>query len=326
MTETDSTLSPADAALALLGEGCALQALTPEVSPRRYFRVASVASDVDVDVAGVTGAGESTSWLVVLSPTPAPQATTGFLADLDIRVPQIGKVIDGAYLVEDLGDRHLVHEPTAVNYQELLKQWRVLSTAQLPAAHPNLALALDHKLFDFELGMFRDCYLLDYRALSLSAAELGAVNDAIKELAQLASAGPLCLQHRDFHSRNILLPEHGDGAWIDHQDLRIGPLFYDLASLYTDAYADLPDDVYALLRDQVAPLGASFGLDPGAAEERFLLTALQRILKALGTFGKVLANGRNDFQPAETQARLLALALLDQLAIYPELRKLISQT
>jgi hypothetical protein len=319
MTDTDSTLSPADAVALLLDGGCELQALTPEVSPRRYFRPVKVSDD------HVNEIQSSPTWLVVLSPAPAPQATTDFLKGLGIRVPRLGKVVDGAYLVEDLGDRHLVHAPTAAHYEHLLKTWRLLCVADLPTAHPNRALALDQKLFDFELGMFRDSYLLGYRNFSLSAAQLGAVNDSIEELAALASAGPQCLQHRDFHSRNILLPEDCAAAWIDHQDLRIGPLYYDLASLYTDAYADLPDEVYELLRSYVAPLGADFGLGPEAAEERFLITALQRVLKALGTFGKVLTAGRSDFQAAETQARQLALALLDQLAIYPELRKLISQ-
>lgn len=322
MTDTNSTLSPADAAALLLDGQCDLQALTPEVSPRRYFRPALPDG---VKSTEVNATDSPPQWLVVLSAAAAPQATTDFLSNLGVRVPRLGKCIDGAYLVEDLGDRHLVHAPTVAYYQQLLKSWRLLSVAQLPSEHPNCAMALDMKLFDFELGMFRDSYLIDYRSLSMSAAELGAVNDSIEELAALASAGPQCLQHRDFHSRNILLPEDGVAAWIDHQDLRSGPLFYDLASLYTDAYADLPDEVYELLRNYVTPLGADFGMDAEASEERFLLTALQRVLKALGTFGKVLAAGRNDFQSAETQARLLALALFDQLAIYPELRKLISQ-
>ncbi|MDP7063213.1 MAG: phosphotransferase [Planctomycetota bacterium] len=310
MTSKDGTLSPAAAAAALLGEACKLQALTPEVSPRRYFRPMLP---------------DAQRWLLVLSPSPAPKATTDFLTSLGIPVPAIGETIDGAYLVEDLGDQHLVHQPTVASYRALLTQARLLREAQLPESHPNLALALDCDLFDFELGMFRDCYLLEYRGLDLSAAQHGAVEDAIKELAQLASAGPRCLQHRDFHSRNILLSEDSTPTWIDHQDLRIGPLFYDLASLYTDAYADLPDEVYALLREQVDNIGSAFDLDADAAEERFLWTALQRVLKALGTFGKVLAAGRSDFQDAEIQARQLSLALLDQLAIYPELRKIISQ-
>jgi hypothetical protein len=261
---------------------------------------------------------------VVLSPAPAPEPTTGFLRDIGIRVPKIGASMEGAYLVEDLGDRHLVHEPTLAHYEDLVISWMSFAQAELPPEHPNHRFALDCALFDKELNMFRDSYLLGFRGFQFSESELGFVNEAIQELAQLASAGPQCLQHRDFHSRNILLPEEGSTAWIDHQDLRSGPLYYDLASLYTDAYVQLSDDVFEMLRAQIMPLGEQTGLHSEDALEQFLLTALQRVLKALGTFGKVLTEGRSDFAAAESQARMFAIALLDQLGLYPELRKVLS--
>jgi|FLOH01.1.fsa_nt_gi N-acetylmuramate 1-kinase len=292
----------------LFGAPAELMALTPEVSPRRYFRANPEA--------GAT-------WLVVVSPTPAPHATTNFLRSLEIRSPKIGASMAGAYLVEDLGDVHLQHAPTFENYQSILQTWLQLASAELPAGHPNLRFALNRELFEVELGMFRDCYLRGYRALQLTAGAWQAIEQSLAELAVLACAGPQCLQHRDFHSRNILLPMQGGPAWIDHQDLRSGPLYYDLASLYTDAYVELPDDVFDLLRSQILPLGERCGLHPEDAMQQFLLTALQRVLKALGTFGKVLGAGRSDFEAAEIQARCFALALLDQLAIYPELRKVL---
>jgi aminoglycoside/choline kinase family phosphotransferase len=298
-------MSPAAAARTLFGTETALTALTPEVSPRRYFRPADPA------------AGD---WLLVLSPAPAPEATTAFLDGLGIRVPAIGATIDGAYLVEDLGDRHLAHAPDATDYELLLDDWRRLAQAQLPPESPNLALALDRELFDVELGLFHGRYLCAFRGMEADSEEARQCTRELADLADAASSGPQCLQHRDFHSRNILLPPSGPPAWIDHQDLRRGPLFYDLASLYTDAYVEPPDEVYALLREAIAPLGAAFGLAAEAGEEYFLLTALQRVLKALGTFGNVIVAGRDDYRAAAVAARRHALALLDQLALYPALR------
>ena len=103
---------------------------------------------------------------------------------------------------------------------------------------------------------------------------------------ELASE-PRVLCHRDYHSRNLMW---FDGALhvIDFQDARMGPDTYDLVSLLRDSYVDLPealvDDLityyYALSRGGEAP-------PPAAAEfrRRFDLMALQRNLKALGTFG-----------------------------------------
>jgi aminoglycoside/choline kinase family phosphotransferase len=311
-------LSPADAAAFLLGAPTALTALTPEVSPRRYFRPQNSAPAADV-----AASTSEPSWLVVLSSAPAPEATTDFLRNLGIRVPRIGASIEGAYLVEDLGDQHLVHAPTLANYEDLVISWMSFAQAELPQGHPNRRFKLDQGLFNKELSMFLESYLLGFRGLHFSASELAIVQENLQQLAELASAGPQCLQHRDFHARNILLPNAGPTAWIDHQDLRSGPLYYDLASLYTDAYVQLPDDVFELLRAQVMPLGEQTGLHPEDALEQFLLTALQRVLKALGTFGKVLLAGRQDFVAAESQARMFANALLDQLGVFPELRRIL---
>ena len=113
------------------------------------------------------------------------------------------------------------------------------------------------------------------------------------------------------------------GIRIDHQDLRPGPLYYDLASLWTDAYVDLPDGVWPLLCAERRALAALHGLDGEEAAERFTATALQRVLKALGTFAMLLARGRSDYAPAERRARAAALALVDDAPQWARLRPLV---
>lgn len=291
----------------LFGSAVELVELTPEASPRRYFRPQEAVTPPGLDAEQAKVA----QWLLVLSEDAPPLATAHLLADRGVRVPLLGPSWEGAYLVEDLGDRHLWHDPSLEHYNQLLEGWQPFAFEPLDAEHPNAALALDEALFVRELTMFQERYLQAFRG---GAAEGGVAQEIAAtclELAKAAAAGPSCLQHRDFHSRNILLPESGPLAWIDHQDLRRGPLFYDLASLYTDAYLDLPDQVYARLRAEVGPLGACFGLYLEEAQDRFHLSALQRVLKALGTFGNLLVNGREDYAEAEERARGFAIALLD---------------
>ena len=68
---------------------------------------------------------------------------------------------------------------------------------------------------------------------------------------------------------------------IDYQDARMGPDTYDLASLLRDSYVDLPEPlVDQLIARFAAVIGASAGF-----RDRFDLMAMQRNLKALGTFG-----------------------------------------
>ena len=108
-----------------------------------------------------------------------------------------------------------------------------------------------------------------------SAPELA---DALDALAEEVASYPRTLAHRDLHSENVL-GTSGEGlVVIDFQDALLAPRAYDMASLAVDPY-----------RTQDPRLGGAFrGLARtarGASPMEFDRTALQRALKALGTFG-----------------------------------------
>jgi aminoglycoside/choline kinase family phosphotransferase len=99
---------------------------------------------------------------------------------------------------------------------------------------------------------------------------------------ELASE-PRVLCHRDYHSRNLMLSQ-GQLYLIDFQDARMGPDTYDLASLLRDAYIDLNEiAVNELIAYFLALKGSATPETDFRA--RFDLMALQRNLKAMGTFG-----------------------------------------
>jgi aminoglycoside/choline kinase family phosphotransferase len=79
---------------------------------------------------------------------------------------------------------------------------------------------------------------------------------------------------------------------IDFQDARMGPDTYDLVSLLRDSYVDLPEQT---VDELIAYFLALKGVTGPATEfrERFDLMALQRNLKALGTFGYQTTARRN---------------------------------
>ncbi len=269
--------------------------LTPEAGLRRYFR------SENADVHG---------WLRVTSPDPAPEATTRFLQQCQVPVPRIGEIIDGAYLVEDLGDRHLADDPHQDAYRQLMGMWHRFAFQDLPPRHPNRAMALDAALFRRELELFRDAYLEGACSLKITPNLRAELRHAAEALADAASSGPWSLQHRDFHSRNVLLTDDGGLALLDHQDLRPGPVFYDFASLATDAYVDLSPEVQTLIQQGVKGLGMRLGLSPEQTLIQYRSTALQRVLKALGTFGRMLLIGRIDYVPAAHRAHAAAAQLM----------------
>jgi aminoglycoside/choline kinase family phosphotransferase len=78
---------------------------------------------------------------------------------------------------------------------------------------------------------------------------------------------------------------------IDFQDARLGPDTYDLVSLLRDSYVDLNDEqLDDLIAYFLALKGAS---DTAEFRRRFDLMAVQRNLKALGTFGFQTINRQN---------------------------------
>jgi N-acetylmuramate 1-kinase len=102
------------------------------------------------------------------------------------------------------------------------------------------------------------------------------------------------LCHRDYHSRNLMLHE-SQLYMIDFQDARMGPDTYDLASLLRDSYVDITDRDLDELIAYFLALKTRDGAAPDADQfrRRFDVMALQRNLKALGTFGYQTMTRRN---------------------------------
>jgi aminoglycoside/choline kinase family phosphotransferase len=94
------------------------------------------------------------------------------------------------------------------------------------------------------------------------------------------------LCHRDYHSRNLMLRDASLYV-IDFQDARMGPDTYDLVSLLRDSYVDITDRELDELIAYFLALKQRDGEAVPMTEfrRRFDLMALQRNLKALGTFG-----------------------------------------
>ncbi len=288
-----------------------LEPLTAEAGDRRYLRPQP-----------------ECGWLVVVADSPPPLPTTAWLARLGLRVPKVRsprRLGDGpgprhAWLVEDLGDELLARRPDPRSWAAVLAGWERFAFRPLPEDHPRAAARLDGALFRRELRKTVERWLVGHRHVPLGAAARREVEAWCDALAEAAADGPDAVQHRDLHSRNLVhlhvpATTAAEVAWLDHQDLQRGPLFYDLASLATDAYVDLPTEVVErLLPDARDAWAASHGLDPAEAEVRYHTVALQRVLKALGTFGDLLGRGRREYVAAEARARRLARELCSSVA------------
>jgi N-acetylmuramate 1-kinase len=267
--------------------------LTGDASTRRYFRVVPV-----------TGP----SIILALHPGPIEFATLPFVevADLLGRMPlPVPKVIGhsdslGILALEDLGDVTLqaylggtgIGEHTAL-YREAVGFIAMLQRRGAELASESCApyrLAFDVEKLTWELDFFVQHFVEGYRRAVLSQAERGALSDEWKAIAEELAAEPRVLCHRDYHSRNLMVRD-GSLYVIDFQDARMGPDTYDLASLLRDSYVDIGNAELDALIGHF--LSLSGGKHAGEFRRRFDLMAVQRNLKALGTFGNQAAVREN---------------------------------
>jgi len=261
-------------------------ALTGDASDRRYFRV--LPAQGDTVVLAVYAAPFTYASLPFVN-------TAELLAAMPVPVPRIlGHADDlGVLALEDLGDvtlqAHLGSAPPARHaalYREAVafidtfqKRGHALAGPQYGA----YGVAFDVEKLTWELDFFIKHYLGAYRGVTFDPAEREALRGECAAIVEELATEPRVLCHRDYHSRNLMLRD--DQLFIiDFQDARLGPDTYDLASLLRDSYVDLP---WAVVDDLIAYFLALQGR-PAEADEfrrRFDLMALQRNLKALGTFG-----------------------------------------
>lgn len=246
--------------------GARLEKIHAEASRRSFYRVRC---------------GRRTR-VAMVYPEPAPEETARFCSlqalylRYRLRVPEIEAVLGGqVVLQEDLGDRLLQkawREAGAGGRRRLLAQCLGI-LERLAAVPPSLAQArLDVARRKWEMDFFLAHFLPRHPRTNAGAGplrrQLHRLVDALEPEAVFA--------HRDFHSRNLLLL-NGELALVDFQDSLLAPRFYDLVSLAYDSYLDLGQERAALFPSLVAD-----GADPRLRQLR--LTALQRNIKALGTF------------------------------------------
>ena len=294
-----------------------LTPLTPDASDRRYVRVTPLAGPPFV-LALYPGALD---WAAM----PFADAHALF-TEMGIPVPRVLGHEDALGIVaqEDLGDvtlqawlREAADAERDRRYAEavdLIVAMQIRGRALASTPRLPYRLAFDVEKLMFELRFFAEHFLEGWRGVVLGADERAALEAACLALASRLAAEPRVICHRDYHCRNLMV--HTDRLRvIDYQDARMGPDTYDLASLLRDSYVTLPDPlVDAMLARFLAATGRG-PADQAQFRERFDIMAVQRNLKALGTFG-FQASRRNNPNYVGDMPRTLAY-LRVTLAKYP---------
>lgn len=264
--------------------------LTPDASTREYFRIRWNDKSAIACVYPEAFDSKEQTYLDVTNLFSKNNLPVAEIYDFD------GET--GVIIQEDLGDRILrdVLDDAGDEEKENLINQAIRLIAEIQKATQSAfdlksvasKLKFDQEKLGWELEFFKTHYFETYKKQSLSDEENRLLSEEFIELVKEleASAGVLC--HRDFHAANLMIDRKGNFRIIDHQDARIGAASYDLVSLLLDRITEVPS--VAWLREkrlyfleQREQIGLPH-IDPDDFVREFRLQAIQRCLKAIGTF------------------------------------------
>ncbi|HEX5736576.1 MAG TPA: phosphotransferase [Blastocatellia bacterium] len=295
--------------------------LSGDASTRSYFRAQSASASVILALYAepFDEAESAASRLARLeAANPAVRLTfandpcahvevTELLKESGLPVPAVLAVSgrDSLLLIEDVGDLrlqdwladHAGDEATSA-YRRAIELIVKIQEATGRALSPDSIcsrLAFDAAKLRWELGFFFANYFNRYLGMRLDAATANGVQEDFKAISAELSARPRVLAHRDFHTRNLMM-RASEMIIIDHQDARMGPASYDVASLLADPYTALDSDVAGEMVERFIELkaGSTLGLDDVEEFRRELeLMTVQRMLKAIGTYSSQAAVANN---------------------------------
>ncbi len=285
--------------------------LAGDASERRFFRL--------------NRPGGGGTVILVVFPEDTEEAelirytgTSHLLREAGLPVPGIYRRGKQSLLVEDCGD-HLLQD--AVRTRDPLPLYReavdlILRMQDRVPAGAALNPPFDEEKFIGELKFFLDHTVSGFFREKITGPARAEWQRVFRVLAQELGEQTRVFCHRDFHSRNLLLQEESLRI-IDFQDGRGGPGTYDLVSLLEDPYVSLTrehrEELKDYFLDRLGPRGINFS---GDFQRGYDMMALQRLLKAAGTFGyQVAVRGRRRYAAHLPSALNRAVEIMSH---YPE--------
>lgn len=298
------------------GASGSLVLLAGDASFRRYFRV--------TDTTGRS--------LVLMDAPPAKENCEPFLRiarhwhQRGVPVPAIiaDDLEQGFLLLEDFGDMTLMRQIGDGDPDGLYRHCiDVLLELQELTDTPGLP-DYDEGLLRREMALFTDWLVASYLGLSLPEHLAALMQQWFDELVAAALAQPRVAVHRDYHSRNLMVPRGRQLGILDFQDAVLGPYTYDLVSLLKDCYVRWPDaQVTAWTRHchERLPASRRTGRDFATFEQDVRVMGMQRHLKAAGIFARLwLRDGKPGYlQDIPNTVRYIVEAL-DHLPAYQPLQ------
>ncbi len=289
-----------------------LQPASADASFRQYFRV---------------GNNKDNKTYIVMDAPPEKEDCRPFLQVTElirscgVNAPAIlaMDMQQGFLLLDDLGNKPYLDQLNENNADELYIDAidALIKMQSIDAILPTY----DEQRLQTEIDLFETWYLNRHLGIQLSRTQKAFLGKVFKSLIQNALEQPQVFVHRDYHSRNLMLTEKNNPGVIDYQDAVIGPISYDLVSLFKDCYIEWPRERVELwLELYLARITPARLIDRQTLVRWFDLMGVQRHLKVLGIFARL--NYRDGKAQYLNDLPLTLKYVLDTCQHYKELKPL----
>lgn len=204
----------------------------------------------------------------------------------DVMAQDLGR---GFLLLSDLGRQSYLDVLTTANAETLFDEAMAALIRWQRVSRPGLLPPYDRTVLHRELQLFPEWYVVRHCGVTLTTAEQARLGSIFSLLENSALAQPQVFVHRDYMPRNLMVSEPNPGV-LDFQDALYGPITYDVATLFRDAFISWDEERIRFWRRQYCERALDAGLPvPEFAEfERACdWMGLQRHLKVLGIFARL---------------------------------------
>jgi len=269
-------------------EPSGIAAIQGDASSRQYFRVSSAGSSLIACHDPVFNAATQAGYTFLL--------LHGILSRHGLPVPALIAIDaeQGLLFLEDCGDlllQNLFASPdkTTISdcYREIIDLLIQFQSIRGNDKEVPFCLSFDREKLMFEFDFFIEHGLRNYFSPLFDEKSIGALRHEFESIAEiLVQPRHFVLNHRDFHSRNILIHQNRP-VIIDFQDARMGLPQYDAVSLIRDSYVTLDPLLTEELKLYHYKALRSHHLSAMSFDEYlyyFDIMAFQRNIKAVGTF------------------------------------------
>jgi len=196
----------------------------------------------------------------------------------------------GFLLLTDLGTRQYIAALRAENFDALMGDATTALVKWQLATQPGVLPPYDEALLRRELSLFPDWYIAKHLQVELTAKQQEALEGVFRRILASNLAEPRVYVHRDYMPRNLMVCEPNPGI-LDFQDAVQGPISYDVASLFRDAFISWDEErvldgtirYWEKARQAGLPVRADFAEFWRDVE----WMGLQRHLKVLGIFARL---------------------------------------